>query len=53
MHLKVVKSGTKYKIRNVQANKTYKTTYNTKSAAERKMRIMEDWFFQNKIRRPK
>ena len=46
MPLKVVKSGAHWKIRNTDKKKTYKTPYNSKLAAERKMRIMKDWFFR-------
>ena len=47
MRLKVVRTHSGWKIRNSQKNVTYKTLYSTKMAAERKMRIMEAWFFRN------
>ena len=43
--LKVIRSGTKWKIKNVTAGKIYKTTYATKIQADRKVRIMKEWFF--------
>ncbi len=42
--LKVVKRGEFWKIRNSTKKTTYKTKYRSKAAAQRKMRIINDWF---------
>ena len=42
--LKVVKRGEFWKIRNSTNKVTYKTKYNSKAAAKRKMRVINDWF---------
>ena len=47
MRMKIVKAAGGWKIRNTQKNVTYKTVYSSHLAAQRKMRIMEAWFFRN------
>ena len=44
--LKVIRSGAQWKIKNVTAKKVYKTKYDSKIQAERKVRIMKEWFFR-------
>ena len=42
--LTVVKRGDHYRIRNKKQKKTYDTRYRTKASAQRKKKIIEDWF---------
>ena len=46
-HLKIVKSGKYWKIRNSDRKTTYSTQYSTKKAAETKKIIMNYWFQNN------
>ena len=42
--LSVVKNKDHYKIRNKDKKKTYPTKYKSKAAAQRKKKVIEDWF---------
>jgi len=46
--LTVIKRNGKYRIKNKQLNKVYKTQYATKKLADTKVKIMNDWFVKYK-----